>query len=166
MSHNNWSDKKKWIMGILGAFIMLIISFFFNKYSNGSPDVSKNEESNIFTNKSPIQIFENFNNTRPFQQSNIVDSYKGLYVNWELKLEKISLNGHDASIYFSTTGERGVIACLNVDLPLNPGLKVMDKGELILIEGKITDLDEISIELDKCSFTIMKQNTNGVTHYE
>ena len=144
---SNWSDGKKWVMGILSAIILILISYVFKNSVSGNERIFKT------TIDTPLQIVEKFRNARSFEKSAIADSYKGIDLNIEAKLESISKSRYNMSVFlFSKDKEVIIVGCIGVDIESNIALKVIDKGEQLLISGEIVTLDDHSIQLTNCTF--------------
>lgn len=103
-----------------------------------------------WSHPSPQEIFEEVDASPLYLQDDVRQSYEGISVEWGVWLYSVTetTDGMRVSTFSSEKGYRLVV--FTVDINEYPQLKIVERGYEIVVQGTITKVDTIGIELGNC----------------
>ncbi|HXL73694.1 MAG TPA: hypothetical protein VN963_08730, partial [bacterium] len=104
----------------------------------------------------------NLSKHKPFDKEKIKENYKNIKVSWVLKFHSLSIiNEKRVRIAATEVDFKNKLHSLpvaiffDIDISNQPEIKLMNKGEGILVSGEIEKASEFDIDLKNCTIKII-----------
>lgn len=109
------------------------------------------EDDRIFIQKSPVELVAPFKDFTFYKAKKLVADYYTTWVRWIVTVEDVEQYGDTPHIFASFPGKQQ-LAFISMDFPLSEKARVLllEKGNVITVEGQITDLESRQVRLTNC----------------
>lgn len=118
-----------------------------NYYGTSSVNM---KEGLVFLNKSPIEIYQEIDNTSPYNRYNVMSNYKDQKIKWVLDFYSLNKLEIPKNPYFGIFNfeNSDVTVFFNIDINEYPIFKITNRGEKFSVIGEIKQIDDMGIELE------------------
>lgn len=119
----------------------------------------------------PKEIIETIDNAKPFNKKEIAENYRDLSINWEVFFNSADKDTNESNIINLSFGDpnekvRSYLIFCRADLNTYPEFKSMEKGQKMLIKGKIDDIKiPYGIFLKNCVFDFIKKDVTSQNYH-
>jgi len=120
-----------------------------NNYFGAVSGEIQTPEGLVKTRPSPVEIIDSISTAKPFDQHRIAENYRGQEVCWRVAFSNISpVESSEWLVSFDDVEKHYIMIFVYISLDRHPKLKIIDRGHLGWIKGRIESVDGLTIKLE------------------